>query len=292
MGADAFIEPLVVASILTAGVLINRRRKDVSVLQSFRTEAYDAGGCDSYGGGGRGSGSSSGTATPVPPCSESQWRERRFLGRTVRSRNTRVWRNTAASRFLAKFPFLVEVWYWLLVYWVGYTALKQASKAVHDADFFSLFRLSFSSLFQTYQLGRAFTAVTLQADITPIARLHALSVIAWEQRWGIFVEPEVQGWFLRRPGLLKLVNCTYSFIHIPGTITFLAWLYRSAPRPLFEARRRTLAACNLLAFVVFTAWPCMPPRLLPAEDGFGFVDTVHVGKVSSVWTSNRFCQQL
>ena len=51
------------------------------------------------------------------------------------------------------------------------------------------------------------------------------------------------------------------------------------------ARRRTMAMCNLLAFVVFTTWPCMPPRLLSdpaargadAEEGrqYGFVDTVH-----------------
>lgn len=50
--------------------------------------------------------------------------------------------------------------------------------------------------------------------------------------------------------------------------------------------------CNLMAFVVFTAWPCMPPRLLPEEDGFSFVDTVHAGKVASVWTTNKFCNQL
>jgi hypothetical protein len=92
--------------------------------------------------------------------------------------------------------------------------------------------------------------------------------------------------------LLKAINCIYSFIHIPGTIMFLGWLYRYAHPALFEARRRTLAICNLMAFVVFTSWPCMPPRLLPEEDGFGFVDTVHVGNVSSIWTSNRFCQQL
>jgi hypothetical protein len=134
--------------------------------------------------------------------------------------------------------------------------------------------------------------VTLQADITPIARLHALLLIDWEKKLGVFIELSVQGWFLQRPVLLKVINCIYSFIHIPGTIMFLAWLYRYAPAALFEARRRTLAICNLMAFVVFTAWPCMPPRLLPKEDGFGFVDTVHVGKVSSVWTSNRFCQQL
>lgn len=36
----------------------------------------------------------------------------------------------------------------------------------------------------------------------------------------------------------------------------------------------------------------MPPRLLPEEDGYGFVDTVHTGKVASVWTTNKFCNQL
>lgn len=92
--------------------------------------------------------------------------------------------------------------------------------------------------------------------------------------------------------LLECINRIYSFIHIPGTITFLAWLYHYAPASLFEARRRTLAICNLMAFVVFTAWPCMPPRLLPEEDGFGFIDTVHKGKVASVWTTNKFCNQL
>ena len=125
-----------------------------------------------------------------------------------------------------------------------------------------------------------------------MARLHGLAVIHLEQRLGIFIELDVQGWFLQRPAALKIINCVYSFIHIPATISFLAWLYHYAPPSLFEARRRTLAICNLFAFVVFTAWPCMPPRLLPEEDGFGFVDTVHTGKVASVWTTNRFCQQL
>lgn len=71
---------------------------------------------------------------------------------------------------------------------------------------------------------------------------------------------------------------------------------------LYQRARRTMAMCNLLAFVVFTLWPCMPPRLLsdpdyhgPAKDeatSYGFVDTVHsAAGESSVWTTNRFCNQ-
>lgn len=145
---------------------------------------------------------------------------------------------------------------------------------------------------QTYQIARAFTALTLKTDTVVAARLHALSLIHLEQRLSIFWEPAIQAYFLPRPVLLKAINMIYSFIHIPGTITFLAWLYHYAPTALFETRRRTLAVCNLMAFVVFTAWPCMPPRLLPEEDGFGFIDTVHAGKVASVWTTNKFCNQL
>jgi len=71
---------------------------------------------------------------------------------------------------------------------------------------------------------------------------------------------------------------------------------------LYESRRRTMALCNLIAFVVFTLWPCMPPRLLSDPDyhgdyaseakSFGFVDTVHsTAGESSVWTTNKFCNQ-
>lgn len=169
---------------------------------------------------------------------------------------------------------------------------------------------------QVYQVGRAFTALTLVEGTVDVARRHALQLIHLEQRLNIFCEVPVQKWFLARPVLMHWINRVYSFIHIPGTIFFLVVLYhltttrkrrggvdRAAAGPaLYEARRRTMAMCNLMAFVVFTLWPCMPPRLLSdahyrGEDAaearsYGFVDTVH-GKdgESSVWTTNRFCNQ-
>lgn len=141
----------------------------------------------------------------------------------------------------------------------------------------------------------------------------------------IFWEVSIQRVFLRHSQLMSVINWVYSFIHIPGTIAFLVGLYyytttrnrvdesqigkplgaakgSTAGPLLYQARRRTLAVCNLLAFVVFTLWPCMPPRLLSDEnvkgpDGelgrsYGFVDTVHsVNGAGSVWTENRFCNQ-
>lgn len=159
-----------------------------------------------------------------------------------------------------------------------------------------------------------------------VARRHALQLIHLEQRLHIFVERPVQEWFIQHATLMRWTNRAYSFIHIPGSILFLVvFYYLTTTRPrrnaqstvpskstsngrpalnpaLYEQRRRTMAMCNLFAFIIFTCWPCMPPRLLsdPTYDGpdareakrYGFVDTVHgADGESSVWTTNRFCNQ-
>jgi hypothetical protein len=232
------------------------------------------------------------------PSQESAWRDRqiRLFGyrKIVHTPNTAVFRNRFLSRVLRKFPFLAEAWYWALIYWV-------------------------------YQLGRAFTAVTIVEGTVHVARKHALQLIELEKDWHIFWELPIQKFFMSYPLLMKSINWLYSFIHIPGTIAFLVWLFYytiTSNRPildpngqarahgqdspsghmLYEARRRTMAVCNLLAFVVFTLWPCMPPRLLSDPDyqgpdavlaqSYGFVDTVHgADGASSVWTQNKFCNQ-
>ncbi|KAI5291868.1 hypothetical protein KEM54_003723 [Ascosphaera aggregata] len=240
-----------------------------------------------------------GLSSSLLPHQEPSWRTREVIifgwKKKMTTPNTARFRNHLLSRLLARFPFLVEAWYWALVYW-------------------------------TYQIGRAFTALTLQESTVNVARNHALQIIELEKYLHIFIEPTVQGFFLARPGLLKWINWLYSFIHIPGTIAFLVWLYYYTTKcdkggrssnfknndtsffgltggpTLYQARRRALAICNLVAFFIFTFWPCMPPRLLSdkAVEGavgdlarsYGFVDTVH-GKngASSVWTQNKFCNQ-
>ncbi|KAL3465352.1 hypothetical protein BJX64DRAFT_252989 [Aspergillus heterothallicus] len=307
MGVGAILEPLVVIVLLFGGSWINRTVGAFPSARSARRKSSDrvrGGSPDSLE-----SGLFSPTAKDdllstrsLSPTSslfrQETWRKRPFgiLSWTweVTSPNTAVFQDRLLSRLLRKFPFLVECWYWALVYW-------------------------------TYQLGRAFTAVTLQEGTVDVAREHALKLIRIEQTLGIFWEIPIQQFFLNHPLLMKWTNWIYSFIHIPGTIAFLVWLYyytitrnrydESQPgKPrgvmsgspagplLYQARRRTLAVCNLLAFVVFTLWPCMPPRLLSDESvegpegklarSYGFVDTVHGSNgAGSVWTENRFCNQ-
>ncbi len=138
-----------------------------------------------------------------------------------------------------------------------------------------------------YQLGRAATAVWIVEGTVFAARKHALQVIVAEQTLHIFHELPIQRFFMQDQFVMTWINRVYSFIHIPGSITFLVWLFyytntrncvagrqldtgfgetnRLAGPKLYESRRRTMALCNLIAFIVFTTWPCMPPRLLSAD---------------------------
>lgn len=75
-------------------------------------------------------------------------------------------------------------------------------------------------------------------------------------------------------------------VHIPATIAFMGYAYSVFHPQIFQATRRTLVLSNCLAFIIFSSWPCMPPRLLP-KDEFGYVDTLHVGKAASIWTTNK-----
>jgi hypothetical protein len=139
-----------------------------------------------------------------------------------------------------------------------------------------------------YQLGRAATAVWIVEGTLVDAEKHALQVIAAEQYLHIFWEIPIQQFLMKNVFVMTWINRTYSFIHIPGSIAFLVWLFYytntrnrlderqdgkdtdevkgspSDPR-LYESRRRTMAFCNLLAFIIFTTWPCMPPRLLSVD---------------------------
>ncbi|KAF1943752.1 integral membrane protein [Clathrospora elynae] len=298
MGAGAFIEPLVVVSLLFGGTWINRNTEYrlLNRPRVYQTSPRSSSPAPSASFDSRWSSPSSSVSLLTHVDEEPKWRKRevRILGlrKDVMSPNTRRFQGYLLSRVLKKFPFLVEAWYWALIYWV-------------------------------YQLGRAFSAVTMLEGTITVARRHALQLINIEQSLHIFFELDVQAWFLAHPFLLHWTNRIYSFIHIPGTILFLVWLfYYTTTRPpidlplhnkeaqdarpagpkLYAARRRTMATCNLIAFIVFTLWPCMPPRLLsdldvPGEVGkearsYGFVDTVHgAAGESSVWTQNKFCNQ-
>ncbi|KAF4119537.1 hypothetical protein GMORB2_4667 [Geosmithia morbida] len=173
------------------------------------------------------------------------------------------------ARFWTKFPFLEEIWYWLLT---------------------------------VYQLLRALSARMIAGDqaVFDTARRHALQVLHLESLLHIDVERSFQEAILTRHAWLVPFLAQIYYAHISVGVCFLAYSYTYCPRDAYVRVRRTLALDNAVAFVVLTLWRCSPPRLLPAE--YGFVDVLHGGMASmpgagagdapgvggSAWTNNRF----
>ncbi|KAG9242611.1 integral membrane protein [Calycina marina] len=186
---------------------------------------------------------------------------------TIYTPNYKRFKEYFLSRLLQKFPPLVECWYWgaAIAVWI-------VEGAIHSA------------------------------------RQHALQVITAVN----------QQFLMKHQFLMTWINRTYSFIHTPGPIAFTVSLFYYtntrngtgngavptqsellAESKLFKARRRTMDSCNLIAFIIFAIYPCMPPRLLSKDTSvdasgelarsYGFVDTVHgpLGE-GSIWTDNRF----
>ena len=118
-----------------------------------------------------------------------------------------------------------------------------------------------------------------------IAYGHALDVIHFEQRLGLFLEQTAQSWYLDLPahGLIQVWNVFYGTAHFVMTAAALIWLFLRDPER-YPRWRNTLACTTLLALVGFASFSLMPPRLLDKpvehygpphiEESFGFVDTL------------------
>lgn len=92
--------PPVVASILTIGCLINRRKpSDIVIANAFAE------------------------SSPERAIRAPVQKEMKFLLWTIRVPDNARYRMRLTSRFLAMFPFLMEVWYWLLT-WVLLSVLE------------------------------------------------------------------------------------------------------------------------------------------------------------------------
>lgn len=194
-------------------------------------------------------------------------KKRSCCGTVVTTPDTSRFANYWHSRFIQKFPFLVEMFYWAvnLLFYVG---IKQASELIFATD-----------------------------GVWKTAENHGIAVLWFEHEspFRFFFplrEVDVQMWFRTdHQTMLTVLNRAYSLIHIPVTVSFLAWYYYAAPTSdQFAAARRMMSLTNLLSFVTFTTYPCMPPRLLPEK--YGFFDTVRREDAESIYATNKFFNQL
>jgi len=132
MGAGAFIEPLVVITLLLGGAFLTRNttytlfpRSQTPLSSAEKGLLSRNGSLDSIDADMAELGllSETSISSRLLPAPEPTWRKRTvgvLCWKTqVTSLNTRVFREYFLSRVLIKFPFLVEAWYWALVYWVS-----------------------------------------------------------------------------------------------------------------------------------------------------------------------------
>lgn len=136
MGVGAFAEPLIVVSLLAGGTIFNQDQSqavrergwhrldslDDAVTEEFGT---DPGSDENISPDQRIFSPNSSSATLLDPADDehdTRWRKRTLRlwkwQKTIATPNTRVFENRLLSRVLRRFPFLVETWYWALIYWV------------------------------------------------------------------------------------------------------------------------------------------------------------------------------
>jgi hypothetical protein len=242
------LEPVLIVCLFTFGTLLNRRRRRSNASSSSSKYAhYDVESSPGYDSDSDTSEQTSSTLIPPPPPPRA-------------SSNIVV---VLLRRFFDTFPFLAEIWYWNLTYWI-------------------------------YQLLRACSAVMIADNKAVFQRAqdHAISIFNLERALGFDFELPLQRYVLSEmPNFVPyLANIYYS--HICVGICFIIYTYTFLPRATFCRIRRTIALDNAIALIIVTLWRCAPPRMLPEE--YGFIDVLHGGLggksagAASVWTHNRF----
>lgn len=116
---------------------------------------------------------------------------------------------------------------------------------------------------------------------TTRALRNAEIVIDIEEAIWLYVEADIQAWFLDLGWFLRTWNIFYGTLHFVVTAFAMIWLYRRHPSDYPRLRTIGLATTGF-ALAGFALFPLMPPRLLGDCGEFGgcvasdYVDTVAV----------------
>lgn len=130
-------------------------------------------------------------------------KRRRCCGTTLYTPNTSRFADHYHSRILQKFPFLIEMFYWIITY-----AFYRCTSVLSNAMF-------------------------SKTGIWDVAQDHGLAILEFEQfSWLSFLWPvherDIQQWFMNgHQTFLTVLNRSYALIHIPGTVGYVV-----APFPM------------------------------------------------------------
>lgn len=142
----------------------------------------------------RSSSSESDSGSDVVSTNKHPSKKRRCCWTTFYTPNTSRFAHHWHSRILQRFPFLIEMFYWIITY-----AFYRCTNILAQATF-------------------------SDTPIWDVAQDHALAVLELEQfSWMSFLFPieevVVQRWFMDgHRTLLTVLNRSYALIHIPGTV--------------------------------------------------------------------------
>ncbi len=110
-----------------------------------------------------------------------------------------------------------------------------------------------------------------------VALDHAREIIDLEKTLGIFIEPDIQSFFLESSLRMDIANSLYTYCYYPPLILFAIWAYWRH-RHKYKIVRTAFVISAFLAFIVFAAYPMAPPRFFDGTyegaENLGFVDTL------------------
>lgn len=124
-------------------------------------------------------------------------KKRRVCCTTIYTPNSSRFAGNIHSRILQRFPFLIEMFYWIITY-AFYRCTSLLSQAIFS-----------------------------ETGIWDVAQDHGLAVLEFEQfSWLSFLWPvpelKVQQWFMHgHQTFLTVLNRSYALIHIPGTVGYV-----------------------------------------------------------------------
>jgi hypothetical protein len=121
---------------------------------------------------------------------------------------------------------------------------------------------------------------------------RGVDIVNLEKSLGIFWEVHLQSWVISYQWLVTILNGFYLFGHLPVIGAIALWLY-FWHRPQYLLMRNAFLVSGAIALIFFVSLPTAPPRLLPHDLGFGFVDTVvnqyHQGRpLTPGWFVNEY----
>ncbi|KAK6595538.1 integral membrane protein [Botrytis cinerea] len=185
-------------------------------------------------------------------------KKRRCCGTNLLTPNTSRFRDYYHSRILQKFPFLIEMFYWIVTY-----AFYRCTKILSQAMFSKM-------------------------GIWDVAQDHGLAILEFEEfSWMSFLWPvreqDVQKWFLNGHGtLLTVLNRSYALIHIPGTVGTISYNFcnRSPHHDSYQS------------FRLLHLYPLPMYATASSSPEYGFLDSVGRNNAQSVWMQGNYVNSL